>query len=384
MTSLAAVRDTLARLVAFDTTSRNSNLALVAWVGEVLAPHASLIRRLPNASGDKANLWVRFGPEAAGGLVLSGHTDVVPVDGQPWATDPWTLSERDGRLFGRGTSDMKGFLALCIAHAEAFARTARDRPVHFAFSFDEEVGCAGVAPLVDMLAAEGVRPGAVWVGEPTLWGVYTGHKGICDYEVHITGKAAHSSDPRRGASAIHEAVELMGVLRDIARRAEAAAPAESPFDPAFTTLTIGQIRGGTAHNIIARDCTFGFDLRLTPGGPDGEQVLAPFLEAVEASRRRLAPFGPECGVEITRNADAPPLLPTPDNPAERLLRELTGDNATRVAAYATEAGQFQQRGLPSVICGPGSIEQAHQPDEFVAISELVRGVEVFGRLLARL
>jgi acetylornithine deacetylase len=222
------------------------------------------------------------------------------------------------------------------------------------------------------------------VGEPTLWGVYTGHKGICDYEVRITGKAAHSSDPRRGASAIHEAIELMMVLRRIALEAEAQAPRGSPFDPAWTTLTIGQIRGGTAHNIIARECVFGFDLRETPGGPERERLLAPFLAAVEAAHARLRPFGPECGIEIVVNAEAPPLTPVADNPAERFLRELTGDNATRVAAYATEAGQFQRRGLPTVVCGPGSIEQAHQPDEYVAISELQRGVELFARFAGRL
>lgn len=389
MTSFQKTRDILASLVAFDTTSRDSNLHLVEWVEALVAPLGARVERVPNAEGTKANLWVRFGPDAPGGIILSGHTDVVPVDGQPWTSSPWELTERAGLLYGRGTCDMKGFIALCLSHADEFAARAVERPVHLALSYDEEVGCAGVSPMIDRMMDAGVAPSLVWVGEPTLWGVYSAHKGIRDYEVVITGKAAHSSDPRRGASAIHEAVELMSVLRRIAREAEAAAPAESAFDPSWTTLTIGQIQGGTATNILARECRFVFDIRATPAGSGGagsdpDTMLKPFFSAVEEARARLAPFGPECGVEVHLRADAPPLVPAPDSPAERFLRELTGDNATRVAAYATEAGQFQRRGAPAVICGPGSIEQAHQPDEFVAATELQKGVAIFGRLLGRL
>jgi len=387
MTSLSRTLDILASLVGFDTTSRDSNLALIEWVEALVSPLGASVIRIPNDEGTKANLWVRFGPDAPGGIILSGHTDVVPVDGQPWTSSPWELTERSGLLYGRGTCDMKGFIALCLAHAEEFARVATARPVHLALSYDEEVGCAGVSPMIDRMMEAGAAPSLVWVGEPTLWGVYSAHKGIRDYEVVITGKAAHSSDPRRGASAIHEAIELLSVLRRIAREAEASAPKASAFDPSWTTLTIGQINGGTATNILARECRFVFDVRATPGGgPEGDPdtMLRPFFAAVEEARTRLAPFGPECGVQVHLRADAPPLVPAPDNPAERFLRELTGDNATRVAAYATEAGQFQRRGAPAVICGPGSIEQAHQTDEFVAVSELEKGVEVFGRLLQRL
>jgi acetylornithine deacetylase len=386
MTTLAKTQDILAALVGFDTTSRDSNLALIEWVEALVAPLGAQAVRVPNDEGTKANLWVRFGPAAPGGIILSGHTDVVPVDGQPWTSSPWELTERAGLLYGRGTCDMKGFIALCLAFAGEFATKVKDRPVHLALSYDEEIGCAGVSPMIDRMMAAGVAPSLVWVGEPTLWGVYSAHKGIRDYEVVITGKAAHSSDPRRGASAIHEAIELMSVLRTIAREAEAAAPADSVFDPSWTTLTIGQINGGTATNILARECRFVFDVRATPGdaGGDPDTMLKPFFAAVEAAQARLAPFGPECGVEVHLRADAPPLIPAPDSPAERFLRELTGDNATRVAAYATEAGQFQRRGAPAVICGPGSIEQAHQTDEFVAVSELEKGVAIFRRLVGRL
>lgn len=383
MTTLAAVRDVLARLVAFDTTSRGTNLPLIDWVEEFLTPLGAAVMRVPNAAGDKSNLWARFGPDRPGGIVLSGHTDVVPIDGQPWTTSPWDLTERDGRLYARGTTDMKGFIALALAHAGAISRLPPKAPVHFAFSYDEEVGCAGVEPMIAEIGRRGANPSVVWVGEPTLWGVVSAHKGIRDYEVKITGKAAHSSDPRMGASAIHEAVELMSVVRRIAREQEETAPKASDFDPAWTTLTIGEINGGTASNILARECRFVFDVRPMPGiNPDA--LLVPFFEEVDRVHARLQKVSPECGVEIEMRADAPALKIVRDSQAERFMRSLTGDNALRVAAFATEAGQFQRAGFPAVICGPGSVEQAHQPDEFLAISELEKGLEVFRRFIEAL
>lgn len=380
MTSLTQTRDILARLVAFDTTSRDSNLPLIEWVEAFAAPMGAAIRRLPDETGTKANLWLRFGPDAPGGFILSGHTDVVPVDGQPWVTSPWDLVEKDARLYGRGTTDMKGFIALALAHAETFSKLNLSRPVHMAFSFDEEVGCAGVAPMIERMAEEGAAPSVVWVGEPTLWGVVSAHKGIRDYRVSITGKAAHSSDPRLGASAIHEAVELMSVIRRLAAEQEANAPKASDFDPSWTTLTIGMINGGTASNILARECAFMFDVRAVPGS-DPDAMLVPFFEAVDKVDARLRKLGPECGVHVEATANAPALRRDPESSAERFMRQLTGDNATRVVAFATEAGQFQQRGMPAVICGPGSVEQAHQPNEFVALSELEKGVSIFRKFV---
>lgn len=383
MTSLAAVKVILGRLVSFDTTSRGTNLPLIEWVEEFLRPLGAELVRVPNAEGNKTSLWARFGPDRPGGIVLSGHTDVVPIDGQPWTTSPWDLTEREGKWFARGTTDMKGFIALALAHAEAISKLPLKAPVHFAFSYDEEVGCAGVEPMIAEIGRRGAAPSVVWVGEPTLWGVMSAHKGIRDYEVRITGKAAHSSDPRMGASAIHEAIELLTVLRRIAREQEADAPRESEFDPSWTTMTVGEIGGGTAPNILARECRFVFDVRPVPGNnPDG--MLAPFFAAVEKVRERLAPLGPECGVEVILRADAPPLQVMRDSSAEQFMRALTGDNALRVAAYATEAGQFQRAGFPAVICGPGSVEQAHQPDEFIAVSELEKGLAVFRRFLETL
>jgi acetylornithine deacetylase len=339
--------------------------------------------RVPSAEGDKANLWARLGPDRPGGVVLSGHTDVVPVDGQPWTASPWELTERSGRLYGRGATDMKGFVALALAHAGAISKLALKTPVHVALSYDEEVGCAGVAPMIEEIARRGAHPSVVWVGEPTLWGVVSAHKGIRDYEVRITGKPAHSSDPRMGASAIHEAVELLSALRRIAREEEAKAPRDSNFDPAWTTLTIGEISGGTASNILARECRFVFDVRAVPGS-DPDAMLAPFFAEVGEVHARLRRLGPECGVTVDKRADAPPLEVAKDSPAERFMRSLTGDNAERVVAFATEAGQFQRAGFSAVICGPGSVAQAHQPDEFLAISELEKGLGIFRRFIETL
>lgn len=380
MTSLPRVREILHRLCSFDTTSRDSNLPLIAWVEDFLRPVGAQLVRVPSEDGRKSNLWARLGPDAPGGVVLSGHTDVVPVDGQPWVTDPFDMIETDRKWFARGTTDMKGFIALALAHAEAISKLPLKRPVHFAFSYDEEVGCAGVEPMIAEIGRRGAAPSVVWVGEPTLWGVLSAHKGIRDYEVRITGKAAHSSDPRMGASAIHEAIDLLGTLRRIAREQEDSAPKNSEFDPSWTTITVGEIGGGTAPNILARECRFVFDVRTVPGNnPDA--MLQPFLDHVARVHERLSKLGPECGVVVDLRADAPPLQLQRDSAAEAFMRALTGDNQIRVAAFATEAGQFQKAGFPAVICGPGSVEQAHQPNEFVAVSEMEKGLQVFARFL---
>lgn len=383
MTSLSRVQDILHRLCAFDTTSRDSNLPLIEWVEDFLRPLGAEIVRVPSEDGLKANLWARLGPDAPGGIVLSGHTDVVPVDGQPWVTDPFDMIESDGKWYARGTTDMKGFIALSLAHAETISRLPLKKPVHFAFSYDEEIGCAGVEPMIAEIGSRGAAPAVVWVGEPTLWGVLSAHKGIRDYEVRITGKAAHSSDPRMGASAIHEAIDLLGTLRCIACEQEDNAPTGSEFDPSWTTITVGEIGGGTAPNILARECRFVFDVRTVPGNnPDA--MLQPFFDHVARVNEKLAKLGPECGVIVEKRADAPPLQLQRDSAAEAFMRALTGDNQVRVAAFATEAGQFQKAGFPAVICGPGSVEQAHQPNEFVAVSEIEKGLAVFARFIETL
>ena len=383
MTDTATVTDLLAKLISFDTTSRNSNLELISWVEDQLVPLGFECRRIENSEGDKSNLWSRIGPDVPGGLVMSGHSDVVPVDGQPWETDPFDMTEIDGRLFGRGTCDMKGFLALCLAFAPKFAALDLKKPIHFAFSYDEEVGCQGAPLMIDDMVRRGARPDAVWVGEPTLWQVVSGHKGIVLTKVVVTGREAHSSLPHLGVSANGEAVDLMALLREIERDLAANADPDSPFDPPYPTLSIGELNGGTATNILARECEFHFDLRCPPGY-DPDEILAPFLEAAEKKDAALKERFPECGVEVTKYTDVPGLAPGENNAAESLVRALTGDNALRAVAYATEAGQFHQAGMPAVVCGPGSIDQAHKPNEFVAKAQLAEGVKVFEDLIAHL
>ena len=326
MTSLSRVQEILHRLCAFDTTSRDSNLPLIEWVEDFLRPLGAEIVRVPSEDGLKANLWARLGPDAPGGIVLSGHTDVVPVDGQPWVTDPFDMIETGGKWYARGTTDMKGFIALSLAHAETISKLPLKKPVHFAFSYDEEIGCAGVEPMIAEIGRRGAAPAVVWVGEPTLWGVLSAHKGIRDYEVRITGKAAHSSDPRMGASAIHEAIDLLGTLRRIAHEQEDNAPKGSEFDPSWTTITVGEIGGGTAPNILARECRFVFDVRTVPGNnPDA--MLQPFFDHVARVNEKLAKLGPECGVIVDKRADAPPLQLHRDSAAEAFMRALQRDGA---------------------------------------------------------
>lgn len=383
MTSLSRVRTLLERLIAFDTTSRLSNLALIDWVEAQLEPLGAVCQRIPNEEGTKANLWVRIGPDVPGGIVLSGHTDVVPIDDQDWATDPFKLTENEGLLYGRGTSDMKSFIALCLAFAPAFSELELTKPVHFAFSYDEEVGCQGAPSMIRQIVAHGAQPDAVWVGEPSLWQVVSGHNGIMVTKVDIYGHEAHSSLPHLGVSAIDEAIDLLKLLRDTARELSTRAPEGSHFEPGYPTLTIGELNGGTAHNILARHCQLGFDLRCPPGF-DPDEILAPFFAAVEATDARLRGLFPDCGAKVTRVSNVPPLAPDPDNAAETLVRALTGDNAVRAVSYATEAGQFYAAGLPTVICGPGSIDQAHKPNEFIDPAQLDEGVRIFTKLVERL
>ncbi|MFN3512379.1 MAG: acetylornithine deacetylase [Phenylobacterium sp.] len=380
--SLAArATEILATLVAFDTTSRNSNLALVEWVEAYLdglgAPH----RRVPNADGTKSNLMATLGPAEPGGVVLSGHTDVVPVDGQAWTSDPFVLTDKgDGRLYGRGTCDMKGFLALALAAAPAILEARPKKPVHLAFSYDEEIGCLGAPDLIRAIAAELPRPALVVVGEPTDMVAVSGHKGISTFTVTVTGHEAHSSQTHLGASAIMAAIPLLASLQALAGRLEAEADPASPFIPKHATLTVGLISGGTAGNILARECSFQFDIRCPPG-LDPMAVLVPFLGEVEALDARLKARFPGAGVKIVRRSHTPPLAPEPGGTAEAFARRLAGDNGpARVVAYAAEAGQFQEAGFSTVICGPGSIDQAHQADEFVAVSQMQRGAAFMARL----
>ena len=376
-----AARELLTDLVAFDTTSRGSNLALIRWVEAYLdglgVPH----RRVPNPDGTKTNLMATIGPNVAGGVVLSGHTDVVPVDGQPWTSPPFELTQKGERLYGRGTCDMKGFLALSLAAAPELSKANLSRPVHLAFSYDEEIGCLGAPSMIEVIRRELPAPAFVVVGEPTDMVAVHGHKGIATFHVTVTGREVHSSQPHLGVSAVMEAVKLMASLNALAARLLDEADPASPFTPKGPTLTIGIVHGGTAHNILARECCFVFDLR-TPGPRTPAEIIAPFLAEAAAMDAALKTRAPEAGVVVEQRTDVPPFQPERDGAAEAFARRLAGDNGPpRVVAFAAEAGQFQQAGFSTVICGPGSIDQAHQPDEYVEISQMQRGAQFMRRLI---
>lgn len=378
---IARATDILERLIAFDTTSRDSNLALIEYVEVMLGGLGVASTRVMNADGTKANLYATLGPAVPGGVVLSGHSDVVPVDGQTWSSDPFVLTRRGDRFYGRGTCDMKGFIALALAAATDIIAARLIRSVHLAISYDEEVGCLGAPDMIRELVHDLPAPLAVIVGEPTNMEVVSGHKGISSWIVTVTGHEAHSSLTHLGVSANMVAVRLMQALADLADQLEREGDAESGFMPPHTTLTIGQIRGGTAVNILARECTFVFDLR-TPPGQNPEAIIAPFLALAAAEDAAIKRRFPGTGVAVSRRSKTPCLVPDPDSPAERLARRLAGDNGPpRMVPYAAEAGQFQEAGFSTIICGPGSIEQAHQPDEYLEIAQFERGAAFMQRLI---
>jgi acetylornithine deacetylase len=368
----------LERLIAFDTVSRNSNLDCLHWIADYLAHFGVDARILPDETGTKANLYATCGPMVAGGIILSGHSDVVPVDGQDWASDPFVLTQRGDMLHGRGTCDMKGFIALALAAVPLFVEGRR--PIHLAISHDEEVGCKGAPAMIAAMVRDLPPVHAAIIGEPTMMQPVNGHKGIVVHEVTVTGHSAHSSLTHLGLSANMVAVELMHILADLSRELFDSPRIDERFEPAHATLTIGQIAGGTASNILASECRFVFDLR-TPPSENPDAILAPFMaECAEISKQMAAVF-PCAGIEIRRISGTPPLMPEEGGAAESLIRRLTGDNRPATAVpYAAEAGQFQQAGFSTIICGPGSIEQAHQANEFIAHDQMVKGAEFMARL----
>lgn len=383
MSDLAArAVEILERLVGFDTTSHLSNLALVEWVEGYLAEHGVASHRIASDDGAKANLLATVGPAVEGGVVLSGHTDVVPVDGQPWTTDPFVLTERDSRLYGRGSSDMKSFIALALAAVPELKAAPLTRPAHLAFSYDEEIGCLGAPRLIEALAGL-PKPAAVIVGEPTSMEAVVGHKGIASFRVTVTGHEAHSSLTHLGVSANMAAVKLMAALSDLAEQLAGSNP-WSPYLPKGASLTIGLINGGTAVNILARQCTFSFDVRCPPG-MDPMTRLADFFALLERTDAELKARSPGAGVTIEVLGNVPAFAAGTDGEAERLVRRLTGDNGPgQVVSYAAEAGQFRNAGFSVVLCGPGSIDQAHQPDEYIELAQIERGAAFMERLVEAL
>jgi acetylornithine deacetylase len=365
------------QLISFDTTSRESNLELIHFIRDYLASHGVEATLIHDETGDKANLYATVGPDGVPGIALSGHTDVVPVDGQPWDTDPFQVVEKDGRLYGRGTSDMKSFTAIALALVPEFVARELKTPIHFALSFDEEVGCLGAPLMIDKLGAElGVKPHIVIVGEPTDMAVVNAHKGVYSFITRLRGLEMHSSATHRGVNAVQHGATLVHFLTEMAGEMEGRAEPDSGFDPPYTTVHVGTMQGGTAQNIVPLDCSFTWEYRLMPGA-DPDEIYDRFQRfAHETVLPRMQAVDPSTGVETERRSYVPGLVPEEGSPAEAIVMALARTNQTKVVAYGTEAGQFQEVGIPTVICGPGSIRQAHQPNEFIELSQ-VRACEAF-------
>lgn len=358
------------RLVGFDTVSARSNLELIHYVRDYLKDLGIESRLTFDAAKNKANLLAAIGPDVPGGIVLSGHTDVVPVAGQPWESDPFTTVERNGRLYGRGTSDMKSFIAVALALVPELLKVKLRVPIYLAFSYDEEVGCLGVGGLLKDLAAALPRPACAIIGEPTLMQLINRHKGFCGFTTTVTGRDGHSSGTHRGVNAVAYAAEIIAFLSRLAAEIAEQGPFDDSFEPAHTTLNVGMIRGGTALNIIARQCSFDWEFRPIPAfeEPSIRRRLDSFV--AEEILPRMRKVAPEAEVTTTVICREPALVPLADSPAEALVRLLTGANTAGAVSYGTEASLFQETGIPSVVCGPGSIEQAHQPNEYIALDQI--------------
>ncbi len=378
-------REMIERLVGFDTTSRLSNLALIDFVADYLAGHGVESERLFDDSGKKANLFATLGQKADGGIVLSGHTDVVPVDDQDWRSDPFSVVERDGRLYGRGTADMKSFCAIALALAPEFLARGLETPIHLALSYDEEVGCLGAPQIVAMLDEMDVSPSAVVVGEPTEMKVVDRHKGIYRFTTAVTGLEAHSAYTDRGVSAIMVAGRMIDFLDRTARQLRAEGVPDSGFDPPFHTVQVGLIEGGTANNILPRHCTFEWEVRVMPEADVQDVVLAPLNKFVdEELLPEMRAVSSQTGIATNLVIGVDGLAPEHGSAAENLARALTGDNRPAGAvSFGTEAGLFQRGGTPAVVCGPGNILQAHKPDEYIELEQIDACIAFMHRLMDR-
>lgn len=377
-----AIKAMLARLVAHDTTSHKSNLALIEEIEAYLAGHGIAFRRIPDPELPKASLWVTIGPRDQAGYVLSAHTDTVPVDGQAWSSDPFTLTERDGCLFGRGTADMKGFLAVCLARAPRMQAARLTMPIHLAISYDEETGCTGVRPMLAEIARMPVRPKGCFVGEPSLMQVLIGHKSKHAMRAIIRGKAAHTATPADGVNAVEAAAEFILLVRRHAGRLAATGARDDDYDAPYTTGLSSIVRGGVAQNIVPDRCEVEFEFRGI-GADDPKALCAAVITDARATiETRLQAADPACGIDFIDTLEYPALDTPADAGIVTLAKELSRRNAHGKAGYGTEAGLFtSMASIPSVVVGPGSIAQAHKPDEWIAISELAESALFIDRLI---
>jgi acetylornithine deacetylase len=372
------------KLVAFDTTSRNSNLELIDFVRNHLEGEGIDTILVPDETGKKANLYATVGPEDKPGIALSGHTDVVPVDGQDWSSDPWNLIERDDRIYGRGACDMKGFLGCVLNAVPQFRRTRLDTPLHLLFSFDEEVGCIGVRRALKVIADLPIRPKGCIIGEPTSMQVAIAHKGKKSVRAHVHGKECHSSLAPQGVNAVEYAAEAIAFLKRMGRRFAAEGPFDREYDVPHTTVHTGVIHGGTALNIVPKDCHFDFEFRHLPV-QDPEKLYAEFMAFVDSELLpQMRAVAPETGFGFQPLSNLPGLDTPEEAEITTLAKGLTLANGTTKIAFGTEGGLISDIEIPTVICGPGSIEQAHKPDEYCAIDQIAQCETFLERLRGKL
>ncbi|MET1070323.1 MAG: acetylornithine deacetylase [Pseudomonas prosekii] len=363
-------RDLLATLVGFDTTSRESNLQLIEFVRDYLAGFDVPCELVYNDERSKANLFATIGPAQLPGIVLSGHTDVVPVDGQPWSVAPFELSERDGKLYGRGTADMKGYIACVLALVPALVKATLKRPVHIALSYDEEVGCLGVRSLLKALEQRPVKPMLCIIGEPTELKPVLGHKGKLAMRCDIHGQACHSAYAPLGVNAIEYAAELIGELGRIGQRLQAPEHHDARFDPPFSTVQTGVITGGKALNIVPADCRFDFEIRALPAHDPSEVAQALQSYAEQHVLPRMRAVSEQSDIRFSELSAYPGLATDARSEAAQLIAAFSGSQEFGTVAFGTEGGLFDAAGIPTVVCGPGSMEQGHKPDEFVSLAQL--------------
>ncbi len=378
------MRDVLARLLAFDSVSHNPNRALIDYVQGLLAEHAIASVLVPDASGGKANLYATVGTDGPGGVMLSGHTDVVPVEGQAWTVPPFAMTMRDGRVYGRGAADMKGFVACAIAAMVTASTRPLRTPLHLALSYDEEVGCMGVHTLIDMLTAAPHQPRFCIVGEPTSMQVATGHKGKIALRATFTGREGHSAMAPLALNSLHLAADFVGIVRAMQAEIAAAGIRDGDYDVPYTTLHVGKMSGGVQVNIVPNHAVADFEIRSL-AGEDTDALIAELRARAGALLAPLHADFPEAAIRIDRQWDYPGLGTPPDAAVVNFVKSLTGANGTIKVAFGTEGGLFDARlGIPTVICGPGSMAQGHKPDEYVAVEQLDRCEAMLAALIQRL
>ena len=384
MDHLTRTTEILGELIAYPTISADSNFDMILHMAGLLEDAGARCEVMSSPCGTKANLLATLGPDRNGGILLSGHSDVVPVADQAWTRDPFRMELADGRLYGRGTCDMKGFIAATLAMAPSFADRVKDRPVHFAFTYDEEVGCLGARQLAETMAERGWTPGVAIIGEPTEMRIIDGHKGCNEYTTHFNGLAGHGSLPDHGVNAVEYAVRYVNHLLGLKEELRSRAPKNSPFDPPWTTVNVGALVGGVAHNVIAPSAQVDWEMRPVPPG-DAEFVKESLRHYCETELLpRMQAVHPGAYITTDVIGEVVGLIPTTENQARRIVAELTGANSSDVVAFGTEAGLFQALGIDVVVCGPGSIEQAHKADEFIAVEQLSQCIAMLERLGDRL